>query len=426
MSDSSNPGPETLPGSGISYDDIWLADGCRSGFGALNGSLSKVSATDLGIAVARKLFERGAFSPEGVDMTIAANLSPTDFDAIYLPRHIALYAGVPEPAPAIMVQRLCGSGFETLITAADYIKLGKATASLCVGTEVMSRNPIASFTARNGFKLGKVDFKDYLWEAFFDPAPGIPMGGTAENLARQYQITREDADGYAARSFEQASNAHKAGLFADEIVALETGRFEQDGLKPRHLKLPRKKTRFAEDEHVRPTDMETLRSLPPVFAKDGVQTAGNSSGIVDGAAAALVVSGDRLNGSDTKPLARIVAGAAVGVPAEIMGIGPAPAIRKLLDIAGLSLGDIGRIEINEAFAAQYIAVERELGLDRERVNVNGGATAIGHPLAATGLRCTITLARELNRSGERYGVAAACVGGGQGSALLIENPDAVT
>ena len=423
MPSAISPVSETLPGSGIRYEDIWLVDGCRTGFGALNGTLSTISATDLGIAVARRLFARGDVTPDSIDMMIAANLSPTDFDAIYLPRHVALYSGVPEPVPAIMVQRLCGSGFETLVTAADYVTLGKASTALCVGTEVMSRNPVASFTSRNGFKLGQVEFKDYLWEAFFDPAPGIPMGATAENLAKRYQITRQDADDYAARSFKAALDAHANGTFDDEIVSLKSEVFEQPGLKSRRLKLPRNTSTFDTDEHVRPTDPDTLASMPPVFAKDGIQTAGNSSGIVDGAAAAIVASGSKVADMKAAPLARIVAGTAVGVPAEIMGIGPAPAIRKLLQLADLSLSDIGRIEINEAFAAQYIAVERELGLDRDRVNVNGGATAIGHPLAATGLRCTITLARELKRSGERFGIAAACVGGGQGSAILIENPN---
>ncbi len=415
---------EELPGSGTTYDDAWLVVGGRTGFGELMGSLSAISATDMAIAIARRVLDKSPVAREAIDLLIAANLSPSDFDSFYLPRHVGLYAGLKEEAPAILVQRLCGSGFETLVTAADYLKLGKARAILCVGAEAMSRNPVASFTMRGGFRLGQVDFRDFLWEALYDPAPDLPMGGTAENLARKYGITREDADQFAARSFAQAIQAQEDGFFDEEIFPLTNETFSREGLTPRKLRLPKGMDSFAKDEHVRPTSLETLAKLPPVFAKDGVQTAGNSSGIVDGAAAAVVATEDLAKASGAKPLARILAGVAVGVPAHIMGIGPAPAIRKLLALSGLSLSDIDRIEINEAFSAQYIAVERELGLDRDKVNVNGGATAIGHPLAATGLRCTITLARELKRRNLRYGIASACVGGGQGSAVLIENPEA--
>ncbi len=419
MSDSKANGG--LAGSGITYDETYIVDGARTGFGAFNGTLKAASATDLGIAATKGLFARGALDAGAIDMVIGSSLAHSDHDAYYLPRHVGLYSGVNADAPAIYVHRLCGSGFEVLAQAADYVKLGKSKAALCVGTESMSRNPICSFTARNGSKLGQVDFKDFLWESLTDTAPDIGMGTTAENLAAKYQVTREEADTFAERSFGAAARAADEGYFDDEIVPLASAKFELDGYKTRGIKLPRGAGTFANDEHVRPVTTEGLAKLPAVFG--GVQTAGNSSGIVDGAAAAIVAHGDQLNG--TQPLARIVAATSVGVPPEIMGIGPAPAIRKLLDIAGLELSDIDRFEINEAFAAQYIAVERELGLDRDRVNVNGGATAIGHPLAATGLRCTITCARELKRSGLRWGIASACCGGGQGSAVLIENPDAV-
>jgi acetyl-CoA C-acetyltransferase len=418
---TSSMNTKPLPGSGTTYTDTYIVDGVRTGFGELNGTLKNVSATDMGIAVAKRLFERPATNPESIDMVIGASLAPSDHDAYYLPRHIGLYSGVAEEVPAIFVHRLCGSGFELLVQAADYIKLGKSEAALCVGSESMSRNPICSFTARGGVKLGQVDFKDFLWETLQDSAPGIGMGITAENLAKKYDITREDADAFALLSFNRAVKAIEAGYFDDEIVSVVSEKFELENCKTRQIRLPRGVDSFRNDEHVRPVTADSLTKLKAVFG--GVQTAGNSSGIVDGAAAAVVASSDKVKQMGAQPLARIVAGTAVGVPPEIMGIGPVPAIRKLLEITGMTLSDIDRFEINEAFSAQLIAVERELGLDREKINVNGGATALGHPLAATGLRCTITCARELKRSGLRWGIASACCGGGQGSAVLIENPD---
>ncbi|MFQ5624247.1 MAG: thiolase family protein [Paracoccaceae bacterium] len=413
---------QSLPGSGTTYADTFLVDGARTGFGELNGTLKSVSATDLGIAAARGLFDRGNARVETIDMVVGASLAPTDYDAFYLPRHIGLYSGVAPEVPAIFVHRLCGSGFELLAQAADYIRLGKCSAALCVGAESMSRNPICSFTARGGFRMGQVDFKDFLWEALTDPAPGIGMGDTAENLARKYGISRHEADAFALRSFTAAADALAAGFFDDEILKLRSAEFELKGYRTRGIRLPRGVEEFARDEHPRPVTARSLAKLPAVFG--GVQTAGNSSGIVDGAAAAVVADGETVARTGVEPLARIVAATAVGVPPEIMGIGPAPAIRKLLEITGLTLADIDRFEINEAFSSQLIAVERELALDRDRINVNGGATAIGHPLAATGLRCTITCARELRRKGLRRGIASACCGGGQGSAVLIEIPDA--
>ena len=410
-----------MAGSGITYDDTYLLDGVRTGFGEVMGALKDNSATDLGIAAAVRLFERGGLPPSSVDMVLGASLAHTDYDAFYLPRHIGLYSGVAAEVPALFLQRLCGSGFELLAQAADYIKLGKCTTALCVGAESMSRNPVCSFTARGGFKLGQVDFKDFLWEALTDSCPGIGMGNTAENLAKKYDISREATDEFGARSFELALKAIEDGYFDDEIASVKSEVFELEGYKPRKFKIPRKMESFARDEHVRETPLSMMQGLKPVFG--GVQTAANSSGIVDGAAAAIVATGKGVAASGKSPLARIVAASAVGVPPEIMGIGPAPAIRKVLELADLKLEEIDRFEINEAFSAQYIAVERELGLNRDKVNVNGGATAIGHPLAATGLRCTITCARELKRKGLRYGIASACVGGGQGSAILIENTE---
>jgi acetyl-CoA C-acetyltransferase len=283
----------------------------------------------------------------------------------------------------------------------------------------MSRNPVAAYTHRGGFRMGQVEFKDFLWEALFDPGPAMSMGETAEKLAKEYQITRPDVDAYAARSFERARAAQVDGFFNGEITPVKTETFTSDGLNRRGIRL--KEAEVAADTHVRASPIKVLATIKPAFG--GVQTGGNSSAIVDGAAAVLVGSSDYARRNDKPTLARILAGAVVGVAPDVMGIGPVPAIRAVLDRAGLKLADIDRFEINEAFGAQVMACARALGLDEDKLNVNGGAIAIGHPLGATGVRLTLTLARELKRSGGRYGIASACIGGGQGIALLIENPD---
>jgi acetyl-CoA C-acetyltransferase len=403
------------------YEDIWLIDGIRTPFADFNGVFGQVSPIDLGIKVAREIFDRTKLSPTDVGSVIAGNMAQTSFDVYCLPRHIGLYSGVPKHVPAIMVQRVCGTGIETLLQAADAVTLGKIELGLCVGTESMSRNPIAAYTHRGGFMLGKVEFKDFLWEALTDTSANVSMGDTAEYLAREYKLTREEADRFASESFSRALAAQKSGFLAGEITPVRTETFELAGYKPRGIRLPRKVEELAADSHVRPSPPEVLAKLPPAFG--GVQTGGNSSAIVDGAVAALVSSGDYARSKRTKPLVRLVAGAVVGVPPENMGIGPVASIRPLLELSGLKLDDIARFEINEAFAAQCLAVQRELGIDPARMNVNGGAIAIGHPLAATGLRLATTLARELKRARERYGIASACIGGGQGIALLVENPE---
>jgi acetyl-CoA C-acetyltransferase len=339
-----------------------------------------------------------------------------------LPRHIGVYSGVPIEVPAHLVQRVCGTGVEAILQAADNIKLEKANLALVVGTESMSRNPIAAYTHRGGFRMGEVEFKDFLWEALLDPCPNKTMGGTAENLAKQYGITRQDVDEFAAESFARAIAAQKSCFLSGEITPLMSEVFELHGYSPRGIKLPRGIEKLGEDTHIRSSPLEVLSKLKPAFG--GVQTGGNSSGIVDGAAATLVASSDYLKRRKKEPLARVVAGTVVGVRPEIMGIAPVPTIRALLDWAGVSLSQIDRFEINEAFGAQVLACQRELGLDRNKLNVNGGAIAIGHPLGATGVRLAITLARELKRSSLRYGVASACIGGGQGIALLVENTSA--
>jgi acetyl-CoA C-acetyltransferase len=406
----------------VAYDDVWLRAGVRTPFADYNGVLGLVPPIDLGIKVGREVLHRSGTSPADVGAVIAGSVAPASFDAYLLPRHIGLYAGVPVDRPALLVQRICGTGFEAVAQAADAITLGKIDLGLCVGAESMSRNPIAAFTHRGGFRMGQVEFKDFLWEALLDPAPGLTMGETAEKLAGMYKITREDADRFAEMSFSRALAAQKSCFLSGEIAPVASETFAANGYAVRGIQLPKGVDKLDSDTHIRPSSYESLAKIRPAFG--GVQTGGNSSGIVDGAAAALVASGAYVKSSNAKPLARLRAAATVGVPPETMGLSPATAIRKLLDATGLDLKSIDRFEINEAFAAQIIAVERELHLDRSKLNVNGGAIAIGHPLAATGIRLTTTLARELVRSKLRYGVASACIGGGQGIALLLENPAA--
>lgn len=403
----------------ISYDDIYLLDGVRTPFVDYNGALGQVSAIDLGIKAARAVFERSGISATEAGSVIAGCVAQTSFDAFMLPRHIGLYSGVPVDRPALLVQRVCGTGIEAIGQAADMITLGKIDLSLCVGTESMSRNPVAAFTHRGGFRMGQVEFKDFLWEALLDTAPNVTMGQTAETVAKTYGITREDADRFAELSFARAVESQSSCFLSGEIVPVVTEKFELAGYQTRGIRLANKVEKIDKDTHIRPSPHEVLSKIPPAF--NGVQTGGNSSGIVDGAAAALVASGKSAKSLGKKPLARVLAVATIGVPPEIMSIGPAPAIRKLLDGSGMKLDQIDRFEINEAFAAQVIAVERELQLDRSKLNVHGGAIAIGHPLAATGIRLAITLARELRHSGLRYGIASACIGGGQGIAMLLEN-----
>ncbi|TAH48238.1 MAG: thiolase family protein [Betaproteobacteria bacterium] len=404
---------------GTAYDDIWLVAGQRTPFADYNGVLRDVSPTDLGIAAARALFASSGIPATEVDAIVAGNMAQASFDAYFLPRHIGLYSGVNPNVPALLVQRLCCTGFETILTAADHIMLGKANVVLCVGTESMSRNPVAAYTHRAGFRMGQVEFKDFLWEATLDTAPKVSMGGTAENLATRYGIGRDEVDRFAAQSFARGVAAWEAGWFADEVSAVTNATWELEGYKPRGIKLADRATSCERDGHVRPTSLETLQKLKPAFG--GVQTGGNSSAIVDGAAAVIVARGDWVRAHGLTPIARIVAGAAAAVPPEIMGIGPAPAIRAAAKLAGIGVGDIGRVEINEAFGAQYLACERELDLDRDRVNVHGGAIAIGHPLGASGVRLTHTVARAARAAGLQYGVSSACAGGGQGVAVIVEN-----
>jgi acetyl-CoA C-acetyltransferase len=412
------------------FNDVWMLDGVRTPMVDYCGALGHISPTDLGIKAAREALKRAGVPGTDIGSVVTGNMAPGDFDQFFLPRHIGLYAGVPVEVPAIMAQRICGTGFELFRQAGEHIQGGACDAALVVGTESMTRNPIAAFDHRTGFKLGApVGFKDYMWEALKDPAAGINMIQTAENLAKKYGITREEVDAFASNSFAKAVAAQQSGFHAGEIVPVVTEKFELEGYKPRGIKLQGKITEVAQDTHARLSPPEVLAKLQPVFA-DGVQTGGNSAALVDAAASVVVASGDYAKGhgyfgAGRKPLGRVVAAAAVGVPPEIMGIGPAPAIRLLLERTGLPLDQIGRFEINEAQGAQTLAVGKELGLDMSKLNVNGGAIALGHPLACTGVRLTLTLAREMQRSNVRWGISSACVGGGQGIALLIENPEGV-
>ncbi len=410
-------------GYAISYDNIYFINGARTPFGRFSGTLGTVSPTDLGIASSLAALERAGVSAGDIDQVIFANIIQSSVDAIYLPRHIALYCGVRHSVPALMVQRICGSGFESIIVAAEQITLGKAHLALTGGAENMTLSPTSSFGNRLGYRFGSPGFVDMLWEGLQDPAAGCSMGQTAENLAKAYNISREEVDEYALRCHTLAAAAVENGRFAEEIVPMASGVHEGEGLSKRKVMLNPRKATLSADEHMRPTTADSLAALRASFGADGVQTAGNSSGIVDGAASAIIGSAAAVKDKGLKPLARVAASASAGVDPKYMGIGPVPAIWKLLEHTGLTIDDIGLFEINEAFGAQIIAVERELELDRDKLNVNGSSIAIGHPLAATGTRLTHTLAIELKKRGVKYGIASACIGGGQGTAILLQNEE---
>lgn len=409
-------------GIAITYDNIYLVNGARTPFGKLCGTLGNVSPTDLGIYATRETLKKSGVTGDDIDQVMYANIGQSSADTYFLPRHIALYSGIPQEIPAIMLQRICGSGFETIISGAEQITLGKANSTLCGGTENMTLSPTVSFGNRNGYALGKINFQDMLWEALNDTA-AVPMGCTAENVATKHGITKEDANTFAKLSIDRYIAAKARGYFDDEVVKMNSAVFEVEGLNPRKVNLPRNTVDFVTDENVRPADLAAMAKLPSVFARDGVQTAANSSGIVDGAASVVVGNGDFVKAKGLKPLSRIVASATSALDPRVMGLGPVPSIRLLLEVAGLKLSDIGLIEINEAFAAQFIGCERELGLDRNICNVNGGAIALGHPLGATGTRLSLTISREMKARKVRYGVASVCIGGGQGTAILFENSD---
>jgi acetyl-CoA acyltransferase 2 len=393
-------------GSNDVAKDIYVLEGARTPFGSFGGSFKDTTATDLGVAAARGALERAEMAPEAVEQVYFGNVIQTSADAIYLARHVGLKAGIPQEVPALTLNRLCGSGLQAMVSGAQAMQLGEADVVLAGGAENMSQAPYVVRGARWGLRMGNTGFEDYLWEALTDPYCGCDMANTAENLAEQYGISRAEADEYSLRSQQTAHAAQERCYFTAEIVPVE-------------VRTKKGAVTVARDEHLRPdTTLEGLAKLRPVFRQDGVVTAGTASGMVDGAAAVVLASEDGLQAR--VPLGRIVSWGIVGVDPSIMGIGPAKAIPLALQRASLRLDDLDVIEINEAFAAQYLAVERELGLDRDKVNVNGGAIAIGHPLGASGARLGLTLLYELRRRGGRYGVASACIGGGQGIAVVFE------
>jgi len=385
--------------------DIVIVDGARTPMAEYNGQFADISAIDLASFAAKAALERSGFSPDEMDHVIVGNALQTSGDAIYGARHVGLKAGVPKHVPALTVNRLCGSGIQSVINAAEQIELDEAKTVLAGGMENMSQAPHVVRGARKGLKLGQGALEDSLMVALLDTYCNLYMAQTAENLARKYEISREEQDRFALRSQQCAVEAKSKLL--EEMVPVVVGR---------------KGETFADDDHARPdTTMEGLAKLRPAFAKDGFVTAGNASGIVDGAAMLVITTADNAEKHGKKPLGRIVSWGITGCDPEVMGIGPVPATKAALAKAGMKLDDIDLIELNEAFAAQALAVVKELGIDMAKLNVNGGAIALGHPLAASGTRLLLTLLYELRRRNKRYGLATACIGGGQGIAMIVES-----
>lgn len=390
--------------------NIYLLEGARTAFGTFGKSLSTVGPTELGVASVKGALERANVPAEKIDFAVYGNVIHSSTNAAYVARHTAIKAGVPVESPAMLVNRLCGSGLQAVVSGVQSILSGDGEIGLVGGIENMSMSPHASYTARfSPQKFGSVIFEDMLQQTLTDQMIGDGMGITAENLAEQYGITREEQDAFSLLSHQRAQAAKESGRLAEEIIPVEIN--------------TRKHTfHVAEDEHIKgDTSLEQLAKLKPSFKKNGSVTAGNSSGINDGAVSLVIASEEKLNELNSKPLARIVAWGIAGVDPAYMGIGPVPAIKNALTKANLTLADIDLLEINEAFASQYLAVEKELGLDREKTNVNGGAIALGHPVGASGARLLLTLAYELRKRKRRYGIASLCIGGGQGIAMIIEN-----
>jgi acetyl-CoA acetyltransferase family protein len=388
--------------------DIFIIGGARTPMTRHGGALKDISAIDLGAVAARAAFERTGVQPSWIDHTVIGNVLQTSSDAVYAARHVALKAGVPIESPALTVNRLCGSGIQAAISGAQMLQLGEADLVLTGGIESMSQAPHVIRGLRAGLRLGQGKLEDSLYEALFDAYPGMYMAQTAEECAAKYGVTRAAQDAYALRSQQLAAEAWAAGRLAAEVTPVEWTAANGP-------------VSVARDDHLRPdTTAERLAELSPAFSPTGSVTAGNASGIVDGGAALILASARAVNDRALRPIGRFVAWATVGVDPALMGMGPAPATRKALHAAGLTLDQMDLIEVNEAFAGQYLAVEAELGLDRSRTNVNGGAIALGHPLAMSGTRLLLTLILELGRRGQRYGLATACIGGGQGIAAIVE------
>jgi len=387
-------------------EEILIVDGARTPFGTYGGSFKDVSAMELAIAASKAAVERAGIQAQDVDNVVFGNVIHTSTNASYLARHIALHVGVPIQAPALLVNRLCGSGLQAVVSAAQSIRLGESHVSLVGGTENMSQSPYMLRNARFG---GGPKLHDMLTSTLSDEYCGIGMGVTAENLAKKYNISREEQDQFAYESQMRAASAREAGRLAEEIVPVTVR--DRKG----------RETLVTADEHIRPdTTPERLAQLKPVFLSDGTVTAGNASGINDGAAALVLASESAVARLGLKPLARLLSWAVAGVEPEIMGIGPVASSKLALERAGLRLDDLDLVEVNEAFAAQYLAVEKELGLDRNKTNVNGGAIALGHPVGASGARVLLTLLYELRRRQAKRGLASLCIGGGQGITAIVE------
>ncbi|MHB8527101.1 MAG: acetyl-CoA C-acyltransferase [Candidatus Acidiferrales bacterium] len=389
--------------------DVVIVAGARTAMTRYNGEFAGVTAIDLGVAAAKEAVKRANVDPGEIEHVVFGNVMQTSADAIYGARHVGLKAGLKIETPAVTVNRLCGSGIEAISQAAQRILLGEAKTVLAGGMENMTQCPHVIRGARTGFRLGEGQLEDSLMSGLYDPISGCTMSDTAENLALEHGVTRQAADAYALRSQQAAEAAFRACRMKEEIVPVEVGKG-----KKAHM--------VSQDDHRRPeTTMEILSALPPAFRKDGIVTAGNASGIVDGAAAVVLAQAKIAKDRGWKPLGRIVSWATAGVEPKLMGIGPVPSTRKALELAGLKLEQMDLIEVNEAFSPQYLAVEKVLGLNRDKTNVNGGAIALGHPLGATGTRLILTLLLELRRRNQRYGLATACIGGGQGIAMIVES-----
>lgn len=393
----------------MTNQDIVLVAAKRTPFGAFGGSFKNLTATDLAVYSSKAAIQQSGLQASDIDHVVFGNVVQSDSTSIYSPRHIGLRSGVPEASGALGINRLCGSGFQAIVTAAQMIQTGEAQIVLAGGTESMSQIPYVVRGARWGYRMGPGEFEDYLTASLTDQYAGAPMAITAENLAEKYKISREECDKLALSSQQRAKAAWDQNLFKDEVVPVEIA--------------DRKGTiTVSRDEHMKPeTTMDTLGKLKPVFKKDGVVTAGNASGIVDGAASIIVTTAAIAKSRGLKPLARLINYASSGCDPKIMGIGPVPAARKALEKAGMKLDQVDLVEVNEAFAAQYLAVEKELGLRREITNVNGGAIALGHPLGASGTRILTQLIYELRRRNKKIGLGSACIGGGQGIAVLLES-----
>lgn len=389
--------------------EIWIVGAKRTPFGTLSGALKSISAIDLAVHAGKAALEQSGVAPEDIDQTLLGNVQQTSSDAIYGARHVGLKCGVPIDKPALTLNRLCGSGFQAVVSAAEQIVLGDANAVLAAGSENMSQAPHVLYGLRDGQKFGKPpQMIDSLWEALTDSYSKTPMAVTAENLGEKYGITREAADAYALQSQQRWAAAQESGGFADELAPVE-------------IQTRKKTITVDRDEHARPqTTMEVLAKLPPVFKKDGLVTAGNASGICDGAAALVVCDGEWAKAKGLKPLAKLLQWGVAGVEPTIMGIGPAPAIRGALERAGIEQKNVDLFDVNEAFAPQFLAVQKELELDNDKTNVNGGAIALGHPLGASGARITANLIYTARKRSASISVGAACIGGGQGIAVVLE------